>query len=76
MFEDEIKEWILDTDTGNDLCQVDQKGVSSTGEPVLLETANGVVSTTTRMTLPLDVLGEYSDCIALDRTVRAISVGR
>ena len=66
----------MDTGTGNDLCQMDQKGVSSTGDSVLLETANGVVSTTSRTMVPLDVLGEDADCIALERTVRALSIGR
>jgi len=76
MFEDEIEEWILDTGTGNDLCQMDQRGVSSTGDPVLLETANGVVSTTSRTTVSLDILQEDCECIALVRSVRAISIGR
>ena len=76
MFEDEIEEWILDTGTGNDLCQMDQRGVSSTGDPVQLETANGVVSTTSRTTVSLDILQEDCECIALVRSVKAISIGR
>ena len=74
-FEDEV-EWILDTGTGNDLCPIDQPGKQNIGAPILLNTANGVVSATATTTVALDILTEDSDCIALHRTVRALSIGR
>ena len=74
-FEEKV-EWILDTGTGNDLCPIDQPGKQNIGAPILLNTANGVVSATATTTVALDILVGDSDCIALDRTVRALSIGR
>ena len=69
-------EWILDTGTGNDLCPATQVGVEYSGAPMLLETANGVVPATLRSTVALNSLDEDADCIVLEQTVRALSLGR
>lgn len=72
----EVEEWLLDTGTGYDICPKHQAGKPYAGDLVTLETANGMVNTKERQMVALDVLEEDSECLVLDLSVRALSVGR
>ena len=69
--------FVLDTGTGNDLCPKDQVGERTRrNDSLTIETANGIVRPDTKVTVALDALDEEADCIELDNTVRALSIGR
>ena len=68
-------EWILDTGTGNQMSPSDQHDKKNFGKPLLLETASGLINTTTRTTVSFDTLAENYDGIA-KIVLRALSIGR
>ena len=72
-----LEEWVLATGAGNDLCPTGTIGVrSQCNNPCPIDTANAIAHPDSKVIVTLDALDEEDDCLELDKTIRALAIGR